>query len=127
MKKTFAFGLLVPNTEIIAAYEQGRLPNPKLSRAVETDVVGMSFVYHKDTVSDTPDIATRVDAEMGVYVSIPQCAKEQAELLFRTFPSVSEVSRQQLRSSPPHRPNPDRRSDTDAAAASPEGAGDGSH
>ena len=28
---------------------------------------------------------------------------------------------------PPHRPNPDRRPDTDAAAASPEGAGDSSH
>lgn len=94
-EKTFAFGVLVPNTEIIAAYEQGRLPNPKLS-AAETDVPGLSFVYHKDSSTISAPVGNS-----GVTASIPSCPEDQAALLFRTFPSATEISRQQLKFSPP--------------------------
>lgn len=99
MKKTFAFGVLVPNTEIIAAYEQGRLPNPKLSRAVETDVPGLSFVYHRNSEDSSPTTSVSAGSS-GITASILLCPEDQAELLHRTFPAT-EISRRQLKFSPP--------------------------
>ena len=98
MKKTFAFGVLVSNEKIIAARRLGRLPNPRLGIA-ESDVAGLSFVYHKDSEDSSPTVSASAEGS-GITASIVLCPEDQAELLRRTFPAA-EISRRQLKSSPP--------------------------
>ena len=95
MKKTFAFGVLVSNKEIIAAHKQGRLPHPKLG-IVESAVAGLSFVYHKDSEDFNPTVSVSVTDNCSLTASILYCPKEQEELLCRTFPSATDVLRRQI-------------------------------